>query len=65
MPNGVMLATTAFAILAVLGTYSAVRHRRIDMNRAAYWHSALASLSHLLIAAYLLSFGIIGLMTWT
>mgnify|MGYP001821192459 CR=1 FL=1 len=61
----IMLASLAFAVLAVLGLTSAVKARAIEMNRVAYWHSSTASSVHLIVAVYLLSFGVIGLMTWT
>lgn len=61
---GIMISTLAFAFFAAAGVYSSVKERQSGMNRAAWWHSTLASWLHLVIAVYLVSFGIIGLMTW-
>jgi len=61
---GIMIATLAFALFAVLGVYTSVKERQTGMNRGAYWHSTLASLLHLALAVYLMAFGVIGLMTW-
>ena len=62
---GVMLATIAFAVFAVLGAYTAITERNADMNRVNYWYCSVSSCLHLLAAAYLLWFGIIGIQTWT
>ena len=61
---GVMLSTIAFAIFAVLGVYTSVKERRTVMNRGNYWYSTASSFIHLLVAAYLMSFGVIGVMLW-
>ena len=61
----IMLLTVAFAVFAVLGARTAVVERHTHMNRLNYWHSTLASFTHLLVALYFAWFGIIGLMTWT
>jgi len=61
---GIMLSTILFAILAVMGVFYSIRVRGQQMNAVMYWHSTLASVTHLLVAAYLLAFGMIGLMTW-
>ena len=34
------------------------------MNRVVYWHSTAATVLHVILALYFLSFGVIGLMTW-
>lgn len=61
---GIMLASLLFAVFAALGIYSSIRERHTEMNRANYWHSTIASAVHAIVAAYLLWFGVIGLMTW-
>jgi CubicO group peptidase (beta-lactamase class C family) len=61
---GIMLATLVFPVFAVMGALASWQARRTPMNRLAYWHSAVSSLTHLMISAYLWGFGIIGLMTW-
>jgi len=51
-------------LLVFLGMRLSMRSRHLGMNRWAYWHSAIASGFHVIVAAYLLWFGVIGLMTW-
>lgn len=61
---GIMLASIAFAVFAFLGVQTSVRERHTPMNRWVYWHSTIASGVHFVVAAYLLWFGVIGMMTW-
>lgn len=61
---GVMLLTIAFAVFAVAGSWTAVKERHAEMNRVNYWYSATTSFVHLLVAVYLLWFGVIGIQTW-
>ena len=61
---GVMLSSIAFAVFAILGVRTAVRERHTAMNRWAFWHSTIVSSVHFIVAAYLLWFGAIGIMTW-
>jgi len=61
---GVMLLTIAFAVFAVAGSWTAVKERDAEMNRVNYWYSATTSFVHLLVAVYLLWFGVIGIQTW-
>lgn len=61
---GVMLSSIAFAVFAVLSARAAIKERHGQMNRVNYWHSAIASMTHSVVALYLLWFGVIGLMTW-
>jgi len=60
----IMLATIVFAVFAAAGVHAAISYRQADINRVAYWFSAVSSSLHLIVALYLLSFGIIGMMTW-
>jgi hypothetical protein len=60
----VMIATGAFALFAALGVHASITARHVPMNRVNYWHSTVASATHLIVAIYLYWFGIIGLMTW-
>jgi hypothetical protein len=60
----VMIATAAFALFAALGVQASITARHAPMNRVNYWHSTIASFTHLIVAIYLFWFGIIGLMTW-
>ncbi|MEE4216937.1 MAG: serine hydrolase domain-containing protein [Xanthomonadales bacterium] len=60
----IMLSTIAFGMFAVFGTMCTIWSRGAGVNRAAYWHSATASVLNAVVAAYLLSQGVIGMMTW-
>ena len=60
----IMLSTIAFAVFAVLGVWTSIKERATAMNRVNYWHSTVASSVHAIVAAYLLWFGVIGMMTW-
>lgn len=60
----IMLATIAFAVFAALGTFTAITERNTKMNRFNYWYCSISSYLHLLVAAYLLWFGVIGIQTW-
>lgn len=60
----IMIATLAFAVFAIVSVYKVVIYRNAEINRGTYWFSAIASVLHLIVALYLLSFGVIGLMTW-
>lgn len=60
----IMLFTIAFAIFAVAGSYTSIAERNSDMNRGTYWYSTICSFTHLIVALYLLWFGVIGLMVW-
>ena len=61
---GIMLASIAFAVFAALGFHAAVKHRGASMNRFNYWYCSVSSSVHLVVAAYLLWFGVIGIQTW-
>lgn len=61
---GIMLLTLSFALFSVLGVYTSVKERAFQMNRGAYWYSTISSFVHLIVAVYLLWFGVIGLMLW-
>jgi CubicO group peptidase (beta-lactamase class C family)/succinate dehydrogenase/fumarate reductase cytochrome b subunit len=61
---GIMLATIAFAIFAVLGVRTAITERNTEMNRFNYWYCSISSYLHLLVVVYLLWFGVIGIQTW-
>jgi len=60
----VFIASSAFALFAALGLAEAWWARGEPMNRVNYWYSATSSVLHVLVALYLFSFGIIGLVTW-
>jgi hypothetical protein len=60
----VFIASLAFAVFAMLGLAEAWWARKTPMNRVNYWYSATSSVLHVLVALYLFSFGIIGLVTW-
>jgi len=60
----IMLATIVFAVFAALAAYTAITERNTEMNRYNYWYCSVSSYLHLLAAAYLLWFGVIGIQTW-
>ncbi|MEM1176004.1 MAG: serine hydrolase domain-containing protein [Pseudomonadota bacterium] len=60
----ILLMTIAFAVFAVLGLVTAWRERATPMNRVNYWFSTISSSAHVLVAVYLLSYGVIGMTTW-
>jgi len=60
----IMLSTITFAMFAVLGVYTSIKERNATMSRINYWYSTTTSFIHLVVAAYLFWFGVIGLMTW-
>lgn len=62
---GLMLFSILFAMFAAVGLVYALLVRAQPINRAVWWHSAVASSLHLLVAAYLLAHGIIGIATWS
>ncbi len=62
---GINLATVAFALFAAFGVHTSVKVRAEPMNRFNYWYSTVCSSTHLVVAAYLLAFGVIGLITWS
>jgi CubicO group peptidase (beta-lactamase class C family) len=61
---GIMFSTILLAVFALLGVATSFKERHTPMNRFMYWHSSLVSVFHLLVTAYLLAYGVIGLMTW-
>ena len=61
---GLLAARSATAAFALLGVFTAFRERRAEMNRFNYWYCSITSSLHLLVAAYLAWFGIIGIQTW-
>ena len=60
-----MLASIAFAVFALLGTHAAVKYRDEAMNRVNYWYCALSSGTHMIVALYLMWFGVIGIRVWS
>lgn len=61
---GIMLASIAFALFAVLGFSAAVKYRGAEMNRVNYWYCAFSSGIHFVVALYLMWFGVIGVRLW-
>ncbi|MDJ0701205.1 MAG: serine hydrolase [Woeseiaceae bacterium] len=61
----ITVATLAFFVFAVLAAYTSWQLRNAQMNRVNYWYSTITSWVHLVVALYLLNFGVIGLMTWS
>lgn len=60
----IMFITIGFALSAVWSIISIIKERHAKINRMAYWHAALLSGLHLMVAFYFLWFGVIGLQTW-
>ena len=60
----IMVFTILFAFFAALGVTVAIEARQLPMNRWNYWYSTVSSCTHLVVAAYLFWFGIIGLRIW-
>jgi len=61
---GIMLLSVAFALFTLLGAHTCIRERKTNMNQFVYWHSTVASCLHVIVAVYLLSFGMIGVRVW-
>ena len=61
----VCLLTVLFAILSVAAVVTVFRARRADINRAAFVHAVLVTISVCTWTAYLLYWGLIGLRTWS
>jgi CubicO group peptidase (beta-lactamase class C family) len=60
-----MLGTLGFGVCSVMSIYFVLRARRDNsINRVAYWHAAIGSVLHLIVAAYFLYWGVIGMRTW-
>jgi len=60
-----MFGTYAFFAFSILGVFEIVRARKSGINLFAYWFSAISSTVHLLVALYLLWFGVIGIRIWS
>ncbi len=60
----ITLSTIAFMLFSVLGVYTSFKERNTAMNRVNYWYSTAMSSIHLVVAAYLLWFGVVGMRTW-
>ncbi|HTB83196.1 MAG TPA: serine hydrolase domain-containing protein [Candidatus Sulfotelmatobacter sp.] len=61
---GIMLASIAFPVAAVMGLYAAVQKRKAPMKRIVYWHSVLVVLAMIATAIYYGYWGLIGLRLW-
>ena len=61
---GIMLASIAFPLAAVMGLYAAFHERNTPMKRATYWHSVLVALALIATAIYYGYWGLIGLRLW-
>lgn len=60
----IMLSTIAFALFSFFGVMCTIWSKGAGINRVAYWHSATAAVLNVVVAAYLLSQGVVGMMTW-
>jgi len=61
---GLMLGTLLIPLSAILAAVGLWRHRKTPMNRFAYWHAVLVTLSLLFITGYGFAWGLIGIRTW-
>jgi hypothetical protein len=62
---GLFIGTLAFAALAVLGLVVSLLCRHRGINRLVWWHAFAASLLLTVVAAYLASWGVIGIRLWS
>lgn len=61
---GMMLISFGIPLGALLSGIAVWRHRNAPMNRVAYWHSVLVTLSLVFITGMSLHWGVIGLRLW-
>ena len=61
---GIFLATILFPVLSVLGLWLALRVPKAEIHRGVHAHSLLVSLACCVAAAFLASWGLIGLRLW-
>jgi CubicO group peptidase (beta-lactamase class C family) len=61
---GIFLATSAFAVLSLLGLVLALRVPKAEIHPAVRVHSLLVSLACCVVAAFFASWGLIGLRLW-
>jgi CubicO group peptidase (beta-lactamase class C family) len=61
---GIMLLTIAFALTSVWGLATVVRYRKENIDGFVWWHSAIGAGLHVLVAIFLLYYGVIGLQIW-
>ena len=64
---GFWLLSWVFAFASLIAAYNLIRCRseRHQMVSAVWWHSLLVTFGNLLLLAYLFSYGVIGLQTWS
>lgn len=60
----IMLLTIGFAVASVGSIISVARQRRAVVPTALYWHTVVLSVLHVVVAGYLLAYGIIGIQIW-
>lgn len=58
------ILTICFALLSVWSVFYIIRERHANVNRIAYWHSAILASLHLIVTCYLLWYNVIGIQTW-
>lgn len=61
---GLMLDTLLIPLGAIVNVWLLWRHRRVQMNRVAYWHAVLVTLGLWFITGFGLSWGLIGIRLW-
>ena len=60
----IMVSSILFGVGAVWSLVKVILHRNLDIGKWTYWHMTILSGLHVVVALYLLRFGIIGVMTW-
>jgi hypothetical protein len=61
---GIFLATTAFAVLSLLGVVLALRVPKAEIHPGVRIHSLIVSLACCVVAVFFASWGLIGLRLW-
>jgi hypothetical protein len=61
---GIFLATILFPLLSLLGLVLALRVPKEEIHRGVRLHSLLVSLACCVVAAFLASWGLIGIRFW-
>ncbi len=60
----VMLSSILFSFCSVYSIYNVIKFRLENMNRYAYWHSAILASLHVCVTFYLTTNGVVGIRLW-
>jgi len=61
---GIMMVSYLIPLGALLGAFAIWRHRQATMNRVAYWHAVLVTVSLIFMSGFGLCWGLIGMRLW-